>query len=70
MIEHENVTQLAYEGKEIILIATAHVSQDSVELVKQVIEEERPDNVCIELDEGRFQNMQDPDAWEKTEWSR
>lgn len=61
------ITRLQYEEKEIILIATAHVSKESAELVKRVILEERPDSVCIELDEDRFQNMQNPEAWEKTD---
>ncbi len=62
-----NVTRLNYEGKEIILIATAHVSKESALLVKQVIEAEKPDSVCIELDEGRYQNIQNPKAWENTD---
>ncbi|MFV0344098.1 MAG: TraB/GumN family protein [Anaerocolumna sp.] len=62
-----NVTKLTYEDKEIILIATAHVSTESVELVKKVIEEEQPDSVCIELDEERYQNIQNPKAWENTD---
>ena len=62
-----NVTRLNYEGKEIILIATAHVSKESALLVKQVIAEEKPDSVCIELDEGRYQNIQNPKAWENTD---
>lgn len=62
-----NVTNLHYQGKEIILIATAHVSKESVLLVKQVIEDEKPDSVCIELDEGRYQNIQNPQAWENTD---
>lgn len=53
--------------KEIILIATAHVSKDSVELVKQVIEEEKPDSVCVELDEERYKNIQNPKSWENTD---
>lgn len=61
------ITRLQYEEKEIILIATAHVSKESAELVKRVILEERPDSVCIELDEDRFQSMQNPEAWEKTD---
>ncbi|NLF45890.1 MAG: TraB/GumN family protein [Syntrophomonadaceae bacterium] len=65
--EQQNVTRLEYEGKEIILIATAHVSKESVELVKEVISTERPDSVCIELDQERFDNMQDPEAWQKTD---
>ncbi len=66
-MNENSITKLLYEDKEIILIATAHVSHDSVELVKQVIAEERPDSVCIELDEGRFQNIQNPKAWENTD---
>lgn len=63
----QNLTRLEYEGKEIVLIATAHVSKESVELVKQVISAERPNSVCIELDQERFENMKDPRAWEKTD---
>ncbi len=63
----ENITRLDYQDKEIILIATAHVSKQSAELTKQVIEEEQPDSVCVELDEGRYQNIQNPKAWENTD---
>ena len=63
----DNVTKMMYQDKEIILIATAHVSQESVELVRQVIEEERPDSVCIELDEERYKNIKNPKAWESTD---
>lgn len=62
-----NVSKINYQDKELILIATAHVSKDSVELVKKVIDEEKPDSICIELDEGRYQNLINPDAWEKTD---
>lgn len=68
MGDYDNhITRLYYQGKEIILLATAHVSQQSVELVRQVIEEEKPDSVCIELDESRYKNLQDPKAWENTD---
>ena len=63
----ENVTKLNYKDKEIILIATAHVSKQSAELVKKVIDEEQPDSICIELDEQRYQNMRNPKAWENTD---
>ncbi|MCF0237431.1 MAG: TraB/GumN family protein [Sphaerochaetaceae bacterium] len=39
---------------EIILVGTAHVSQNSVEEVTNVIDTECPDHVCLELDKGRF----------------
>ncbi len=66
-MDDNNVTRLQYQDKEILLIATAHVSKESAALVKKVIEAERPDSVCIELDEQRFQNMQNPQAWENTD---
>jgi pheromone shutdown-related protein TraB len=66
-MDDNNVTRLQYQDKEIILIATAHVSRESAALVKRVIEAERPDSVCIELDEQRYQNMQNPQAWENTD---
>ena len=62
-----NVVRLVYQDKEIILIGTAHVSKESAELVKKVIDEEKPDSVCIELDEGRYQNLQNPKSWENTD---
>lgn len=64
---NENVKTLDYQNKKIILIATAHVSKESVELVRQVIEEVRPDSVCVELDEDRYNNIQNPEAWENTD---
>ena len=66
----ENVTKLQYEDKEIILVGTAHISEASVTLVKETIEAERPDSVCIELDEARYQNIKDPEAWERTDVSQ
>ncbi|MDF2942599.1 MAG: TraB family protein [Herbinix sp.] len=66
-MSENNVTKLRYQDKEILLIATAHVSKESVALVKQVIEEEQPDSVCIELDDERYQNIQNPKAWEDTD---
>lgn len=62
-----NVTRIEYMDKEILLIATAHVSKESAELVKRVIEEERPDSVCIELDEDRYQSLTKPKVWEETD---
>lgn len=59
----ENVTRLDVNGKELILIGTAHVSRHSAEQVREVIEAERPDSVCVELDEQRYQSMMDSNKW-------
>lgn len=62
----DNVFKLDYKGKEIILVGTAHVSKQSAELIRKVIDEERPDSVCVELDEERYNNIKNPKAWENT----
>lgn len=62
-----NITKLQYEGKEIILIGTAHVSKQSAKLVKRVIEEEKPNCICVELDKERYQNIENPKEWESTD---
>jgi len=50
----------------IILVGTAHISKDSVEEVKQVIEEYKPDIVAIELCKRRYEAITKKDQWENT----
>ncbi|MGM0942816.1 MAG: TraB/GumN family protein [Bacillota bacterium] len=59
----ENITRIHIGNKKYILIGTAHVSKHSAEQVKNVIEAEKPDAVCVELDEQRFQSVQDGNSW-------
>lgn len=63
----EHIIRLDYQGKQIILVATAHVLKQSAELIKKMIHEERPDSVCVELDEERYQSILNPKAWENTD---
>lgn len=65
--DSENITRLNLDGKEFILIGTAHVSKHSAEQVKEVIELERPDSVCIELDEQRYQTITEGNKWQDTD---
>jgi len=62
-LELDCVTFLSYEGREIYLVGTAHVSQRSVEDVGRVVDELRPDTVCVELDAARHQALVDPKRW-------
>ena len=48
-----------------ILVGTAHVSRESAELVRRVIEAERPDRVCIELDPQRFRALSEEQRFEE-----
>lgn len=67
MIEHQNKDRLMADGKEVILLGTAHVSKDSADLVAKVIDEERPDTVCVELCDSRYQAMTQKKSWEDTD---
>lgn len=59
------VTRLEHDGKTLYLIGTAHVSRRSVEEVRQVITDVRPDTVCVELDAQRHKMLVDQDTWRK-----
>lgn len=64
-MSEENITRIHLDGKEYILIGTAHVSKHSAEQVKEVIEAEQPDSVCVELDEQRYQSIIDGSKWKQ-----
>ena len=55
--DSSDVHRVDVDGREIWLVGTAHVSQRSVDLVREVIERELPDAVCIELDAGRYEAL-------------
>lgn len=56
IIQHNNRT--------ILLVGTAHISQESVSLVREVIHQEQPDGVCIELDEKRYHSLTEKKRWQ------
>jgi len=62
--QSSDIKHLQINDREIILVGTAHISQDSVETVRNVINEEQPETVCVELDRQRFQALQDQNRWE------
>ncbi|KYG60271.1 TraB/GumN family protein [Planococcus maritimus] len=63
----DNITRLEVDGKQVILIGTAHVSKRSAEQVKEVVERERPDSVCIELDAQRYESVTQDKKWKETD---
>ena len=65
MKDNDTVTRLTLGGKEYILVGTAHVSQASIDEVRAVIREEKPDTVGVEIDAGRFRSLAEPDSWKK-----
>ncbi len=60
---NENIVKAKYKDKDIYLVKTAHVSKNSIEDVRKCIEEVNPDSICIELDDDRYNKMNNPDSW-------
>ena len=60
----DDIYRLTLGKREFIIIGTAHISGTSAELVDQVIATERPDCVCIELDQRRYDSLSQPNRWE------
>ncbi len=62
--ESPDIHLIKLEQREIILVGTAHVSRESAELVQRVIMEQRPDGVCVELDQKRYDSLAHRKSWE------
>ncbi len=60
----QDLHRLRVNGREIILVGTAHISRASVEMVTHTIETEKPHSVCVELDEQRYQHLTEKNRWE------
>ena len=55
--------RLVLNGREIILLGTAHISQESIHQVEETIRQEKPDCVAVELDDQRYASMKNPESW-------
>jgi len=55
--------KIQLDDREITVVGTAHVSQESKEEVRKAIEEEEPDTVCVELDENRLKSLREESGW-------
>jgi len=60
----DDVRILDVAGRRFYLVGTAHISQHSVDLVRQVIEREQPDCVCVELDQQRYEALSQEKTFE------
>ena len=57
------IDRIHMDDKEIILIGTAHVSRESARLVQEIIHQEKPDTVCVELCHSRLKSIRDNESW-------
>lgn len=63
----KTVHHLEYAGKQVILLGTAHVSRESAQQVRDLIQEEKPDTVCVELCQSRYQSIRQKERWQETD---
>ncbi len=64
-VESSDIARIKVNDKNFTIIGTAHISQKSADLVKKVIEEEKPDAVCVELDEQRYEALSNKKRWQE-----
>lgn len=62
-LETQTPTRVDLPDKTVYLVGTAHISRQSVDEVRQTVEEREPDCVCVELDEQRLEALRDPTRW-------
>lgn len=64
---NENVVSIKYQDKDIYLVKTAHISKNSVQDVIDTFEEVKPDTICVELDQDRYDSLNDQEAWRNSD---
>ena len=64
-IAKEPIRRIKINESEITILGTAHISSKSVDAVREIIEKEKPDTVCVELCNSRMTSIQDPEHWKK-----
>jgi pheromone shutdown-related protein TraB len=55
--------RIRVDGREIVLLGTAHVSKSSAEAAEALIQAEAPDTVCVELCPARYQSIRQEKQW-------
>ena len=48
-------------------MGTAHVSRQSAQQVRQIIQENKPETVCVELCQSRYQSIRQKERWQETD---
>ncbi|MBL8968411.1 MAG: TraB/GumN family protein, partial [Spirochaetaceae bacterium] len=59
----KTVRRVELGDRSVLLVGTAHISPESIEEVRGLIESERPARVCVEIDEPRWRSMSEGQNW-------
>jgi pheromone shutdown-related protein TraB len=63
----DTIHHLTHGDKKVIVVGTAHISRESEQQVGQIIQAEKPDTVCVELCQSRYQSMRHKERWQETD---
>ncbi len=63
----ENLQHIKLQDKDVYLLGTAHVSEQSLQDVKDSVQSIAPDTICVELCPSRHQALMQPDVWKNTD---
>jgi pheromone shutdown-related protein TraB len=66
----QTIRRIELKDRSVILAGTVHISQESTEEVRALIEAEKPGRVCVEIDEGRYKSMSQGNSWESLDISK
>jgi pheromone shutdown protein TraB len=59
----DTVTRMQLGEREFVIVGTAHISKESTAEVQRIIQEEKPDRVCLELDDSRYRTITQEASW-------
>jgi pheromone shutdown-related protein TraB len=60
----QTIRRVELKDRTVILAGTVHISQESTQEVRALIDSEKPGRVCVEIDEGRYRSMSQEKSWE------
>jgi pheromone shutdown-related protein TraB len=60
----QTIRRVELKDRVVILAGTVHISQESREEVRALVETEKPGRVCVEIDESRYRSMSQGNSWE------
>jgi pheromone shutdown-related protein TraB len=60
----QTIRRIELKDRVVLLAGTVHISQESTQEVRALVEAERPGRVCVEIDEGRYRSMSQGNSWE------
>jgi pheromone shutdown-related protein TraB len=61
----QTIRRIELKDRVIVLAGTVHISLESTEEVRSLIEAEKPGRVCVEIDESRYRSMSQGNSWER-----